>query len=520
MKTDSAVRPVRLPVVWNDSSGVSEKQLRFRQSFQSARPMSGRPCGPRLREHVVERALEVLEERRRVLRVVVERHRLLQDAEVARLLDVGGRARDEPQRVVVEAPADVVVPALRERLVLVVGAPVVLLRRRDVEDALLRARGDEVDEAEEVLVRVAEAHAAADAGLEVGGRARHVERDHALVRVPDVDHPVEPGVLRLHVVGREHARPVVVQRAESLVDLRRLREAGDRLLGPLLVDDARLLPLLLDRVLDVPEHEHERLRLAGREVDRELVRADRRPPARHRVARLAFRHHLRLAEAVPEAEEALAVGVEALHLRVHRVERVVVAALAVLGLVVDRAALDLDLADREVALVVRLVVRGVPEAELDEREELHALLLLRAVGERDAVDLGVRPERDEVEDLGLEALPPAGDLRVREADAALVEVELALHRRPAGRPVVAAVVDVVVAAADVGRDVVVAVARQPPQPGVAVEAVAAAGVRDEAEELLGAEVVDPGVGRPRRLDDVLAGGIVEVAEAHESSGRR
>ena len=48
MNTDSAVRPTRLPVVWNDSSGVSEKQFRFRQSFQSARPISGRPCGPRL----------------------------------------------------------------------------------------------------------------------------------------------------------------------------------------------------------------------------------------------------------------------------------------------------------------------------------------------------------------------------------------------------------------------------------------------------------------------------------------
>ena len=27
--------------------GVLEKQLRLRQSFQSARPISGRPCGPR-----------------------------------------------------------------------------------------------------------------------------------------------------------------------------------------------------------------------------------------------------------------------------------------------------------------------------------------------------------------------------------------------------------------------------------------------------------------------------------------
>jgi hypothetical protein len=47
MNTDSAVPSVVLAVVWNDSPGVPEKQLRFRQSFQSARPISGRPCGPR-----------------------------------------------------------------------------------------------------------------------------------------------------------------------------------------------------------------------------------------------------------------------------------------------------------------------------------------------------------------------------------------------------------------------------------------------------------------------------------------
>ena len=31
------------PVVWKLSPGSLEKQFRFRQSFQSARPMSGRP---------------------------------------------------------------------------------------------------------------------------------------------------------------------------------------------------------------------------------------------------------------------------------------------------------------------------------------------------------------------------------------------------------------------------------------------------------------------------------------------
>ena len=47
MNTDSATPPALFSVVWNGSPGVVEKQLRLRQSFQSARPMSGSPCGPR-----------------------------------------------------------------------------------------------------------------------------------------------------------------------------------------------------------------------------------------------------------------------------------------------------------------------------------------------------------------------------------------------------------------------------------------------------------------------------------------
>jgi hypothetical protein len=46
MNTDSAVPPATFSVVWNDCPGSAEKQLRFRQSFQSARPMSGSRCGP------------------------------------------------------------------------------------------------------------------------------------------------------------------------------------------------------------------------------------------------------------------------------------------------------------------------------------------------------------------------------------------------------------------------------------------------------------------------------------------
>ena len=65
------------------------------------------------------------------------------------------------------------------------------------------------------------------------------------------------------------------------------------------------------RVLDVAEHEHERLLFAGRELDLQAVRRDRRPAAGHRVLRLARRDGVRLVEAVVQAEKRLAIGVEA-----------------------------------------------------------------------------------------------------------------------------------------------------------------------------------------------------------------
>ena len=44
--TDSARPLVRIGAVWKDSSGSVECALRLRQSFQSARPISGSPCAP------------------------------------------------------------------------------------------------------------------------------------------------------------------------------------------------------------------------------------------------------------------------------------------------------------------------------------------------------------------------------------------------------------------------------------------------------------------------------------------
>ena len=288
-----------------------------------------------------------------------------------------------------------------------------------------------------------------------------------------------------------------------------------------LVDDlVRVVgPLGVLGVLEVAEHERQDAGLARGELDGQAERPDRVPARRDGVARRAGQRDLRLVEAVVLAGERQAVGVEAGGLGVQGVHGVVVAPLAVLGLVVDggavrRVHLHLDLADREVALVVRLVVEGVPERELDVREERDRLRCVRRVGDRDLLDLGVGVVRDEEQALDADAAALAGDPRVAEAVAGLEVVQLRLDRQVGRRPHVAAVVDEQVPATDVRGDVVVAVPRQTAHARVPVEGVAARLVGDQGEELLGTQVVDPRVGGQRRGDDVLACCVVEVPEAH------
>jgi hypothetical protein len=275
------------------------------------------------------------------------------------------------------------------------------------------------------------------------------------------------------------------------------------------------LPLLRDRVLDVAEEEDERPRLAGREFDVERVRGDRLPTARNRIAGLPTKGDLRLVHSVVEADERLSVGIEARDGGVHMIKSEVIAPLAVFRLVINGAVDDFDFAGAEVALVVRHVVVGVPQAKFDVRKELDGLRRFAAIGHGHAVHLGRVPQRNEERLLDADALSLAGNLRVAQAVAALVEIELALDGHVRGRPRVTSVVDVEVAAADVGRRVVVPIARQAAQARVAVKAVATRLMRDQTKEVLAAEVVDPRIRSTRCRDDVFAAGIVEVTESHE-----
>ena len=191
-----------------------------------------------------------------------------------------------------------------------------------------------------------------------------------------------------------------------------------------------------------------------------------------------------------------------------------VAALAVLGLVVDGAALDLDFAGREIALEVGGIVHSIPETELQIAEYSKRFRYITLVGQHQTVDLAVVAYRHKQRKACRKAVLFAGNDAVPEAVAALVAVQLGLGGLPAGIPYGIAVLNIVIPAVRVRWYVIVAVAGDTPQLGIPVKAVPAGRVGNKAEECLTAQIVDPRQRRARRGDDIFACGIGKMTELH------
>ena len=226
------------------------------------------------------------------------------------------------------------------------------LRGGDIKNTLSRAPGNDMDEAKYVLARIPEAHAAAHATFKVGSGTAHVERDHALVLVPDVDHPVDLFIAGLGVEVRKKPVPVCAQG---------------------FVDDTGGREFFILRVFDVAEAEEKLLLLTGPQTNLELHRADRRPAVRNGTRAAAILNGFGKRGRAVYADKRVSRGIEAVIRTVRPEDGIVIPALAVLGFVVDGIRLELDLADGEVSLEVRAVVHRVPEAELYIWEHIERL---------------------------------------------------------------------------------------------------------------------------------------------------
>ena len=213
--------------------------------------------------------------------LVVERNGLFKNAEVSGFLYICDSTEDEPHRVIVETASDVVVSPLCKRLVLVIAASVRELGGSDVDDSFACSFRNLMNEAHEILVGVAKAHSSTDSTLEEGGRTGHIECDHTLVLVPDVDHPVHLFLLRLHYKDVKEGIPVGLELRKGSVHFSSCVEGGYHLLSFGLVDyrrrsavkksRGRFCKLLLLLVLHITEKEYEILALACLQLHLDVV---------------------------------------------------------------------------------------------------------------------------------------------------------------------------------------------------------------------------------------------------------
>ena len=120
--------------------------------------------------------------------IVVKRNHLGQDGGITGLSYVSTGTCNEPQRIIVEAAANIGVALLGQRLVLMVSAAVLELGGSDIDDTLSCTIRDQMNETEQILAGITESHAAAGTGFIIGSGTGHVEGNHTLILVPDVDH--------------------------------------------------------------------------------------------------------------------------------------------------------------------------------------------------------------------------------------------------------------------------------------------------------------------------------------------
>ena len=460
----------------------------------------------------VEAAAQVLHQGLRLGGIVVKGNLLLQNGPVAGLPQVGGGTGNEPQRVIVEAGADVPIALFGQGLVLVVGAAVLELGGGDIQNALPGTGGDDVHKAQKILTAVPEAHAASGAAFKVAGRAAHVKGDHALILVPEVHHAVQLFLAGLQMVGGQQRIPVLRQCGAGGVHLCIGGVACHHGVGAGFVDDPGGREFFVLRVLDVAQTEQDLFLFAGGKGDVDVQRTHRCPAVGDAAA-----DSLRVGGAAVHPAEGIPRGVKAGDGGVGPEHGVVVAALPILGLVVDDPRLHLHLAGGKVALEVGAVVHGVPQAELHIAEHVKLPGAVAAVGQGQAVQLaGVA--------LGDEQLLPGGHTvlfalhnGVAQTVAAAVTVQRGLGGLPTRVPHGVAVLDVDAVTVHVQRRVIVAVAGQAAHPGIPVKAVTARRVGDQTEEVLAAKVVDPGQGRLRGGDDVFLVPVIKISELHNAS---
>ena len=200
-----------------------------------------------------------------------------------------------------------------------------------------------MDEAKKILAGITESHAASGSGFVVGSGAGHVKGNHTLVLVPDICHTVYMRILALYVIAGEKLIPVCIQLGKGGIHLLGSGEFLHNLLSRILLDHIWCFPFVIFGILAVAKKEHKFFLLARCQGNVDLLAGNWVPSAGNGVAALSFLHSNRIIVSAAKSQEIITAGIKAIHRGIYCEKAVVVAALSVLGLMVNGAADDLHL---------------------------------------------------------------------------------------------------------------------------------------------------------------------------------
>ena len=94
---------------------------------------------------------------KRAFSAIIELNRFGEDGHIPRFPDIGAGAGDQPQRIVIEAAADVRIAGFGQRLILMISAAVVKLYGGDIQDAFPCPLRNQMDEAQQIRTGIPKA---------------------------------------------------------------------------------------------------------------------------------------------------------------------------------------------------------------------------------------------------------------------------------------------------------------------------------------------------------------------------
>ncbi len=149
-------------------------------------------------QRVLDRPLKVFEQGHFGAWLVFVGHQFIKDGKIPGFLHISCCCQYQPVRVVIEIGTHIVVAAFGQRGVLVESAAVGKLGGCQIKQPFAGALRHNMHKTQQILGGIAKAHAASNPAFKVRSRTAHVEGDHALVGIPDVDHAVGVFVWRDH----------------------------------------------------------------------------------------------------------------------------------------------------------------------------------------------------------------------------------------------------------------------------------------------------------------------------------